>query len=156
VDEAHFLWPINAVRKRLSRPRRLEFIREIHDTAGIGIVLLTTPQHAELLHQCIQSNELWAPGQWDGRAQPFLLPEALDDADLEAIARWHGPDLADEAIAPLLAMAKSSEGYLGKMVKAIERARFFYASGGTIRAADILSAQRSMEESNLSLRRKLK
>lgn len=160
TDEAQRLWPTAAPGRtvRLPYPRRLEFMRDMYDTyipSQVGLVNLTTPQHAEMMHESITNHALWAPGQWEGRAQSFVLPETMTPAEIASIARWHGPELTDDAVEALTKMAASSEGYIGKMVKCIERARFFHSNGKTITRADVLGAARSMEEANLNLRGKI-
>jgi len=150
TDEAQRLWPTtNSRNGTMAYPRRLEFERDIYDMfipAQVGIVNLCTPQHSEMMSKALAKHELWAPGQWEGRAQGWAIPETMTDEELEGVARWHGPDLADNATGPLLDFAKSSEGYIGSMVKAIERAREFYAEGKTIRRADVVGAIKSIQE----------
>lgn len=150
IDEAQRLWPTVQQRKgRMAYPRRLEFIRDLYDAftpAQIGVVLLLTPQHSEMMSQALREHELWAPGQWDGRVHSFAIPETFTDAELEGIARWHGPDLADSAITPLIEFAKSSEGYVGAMVNIITRSRYFQKSGHEITAGNILGAIKDSTE----------
>jgi hypothetical protein len=133
IDEAHYLWPssLRGRSGRMAKPKRLEFVRELYDLAipaEIGVVLLQTPQVSDLMAEAIAAQECWAPGQWDGRADAVHLPEAMTDAELASIARWHEPALPDEALPVLIALAKASEGYVGKMVVAIKRARQLHGS----------------------------
>jgi hypothetical protein len=148
IDEAHYLWPSTVSRSgHLPKPKRLEFVRELYDLfipSQVGIVLLTTPQHADLMSRAISGHETWAPGQWDGRVLRFSLPDSMSDDELADVARWHGPDLAESALPLLVEFAKASEGYMGKMVRAIELARSFFGSENGISRDAVGGAIRHM------------
>lgn len=118
VDEGHNLW-----RSRFKTPARLEFLRRLRDQFGVCVAILATPQFTEHLAAALAGDAKWAPGQYDGRAEPYHLPETLKDADIEAVMRLHAPELEPHLIAELVSFAKRSHGYLGAAVNVISRAR---------------------------------
>lgn len=142
VDEAHYLWPSGSLRtgERI-KPKRIELLREFYDRdkpAELGIAISATEQFAQQMDDSLREHSAWAPGQWEGRAHRFVIPDALKTSELESIARWHGPDLEENAIPLLVDAAKVHQGYAGLMVNTIERARYFFASpGGKITADHI-------------------
>lgn len=136
VDEAHRLWP-NDWRHE---PKRIELLRDWWERLGLSIIILATDQYSEAVQDAMQSDR-WAPGQWVGRVQPFDLPEALEDVDLAAIAKHHAPDANDAVVAQLISHAKTSAGYCGAMVKAIERVRFRTGDDGKLTVEEVRKAQ---------------
>lgn len=145
VDEGHFLFPADT--RKDSKPRRLEFLRELFDMRGghQGIVILATPQYSLSLNILIERSPRWAPGQWDGRVVRFHCRDTMNDGELTEIARWHAPDAEPDAIGQLVLMAKATEGFAGKMVNAIKLARRRYAEKGVLTKRAILQAQAQME-----------
>jgi hypothetical protein len=143
VDEAHYLFPVETD----TRPKRLDFVREIFDMRGVrlGIVLLCSEQYSLAMQDMLNHNTKWAPGQWDGREIPFPLRDSLKDHELAAIARWHAPQADKEAIAYLVEMAKANEGYAGKAVNCIKLARQIYLEDGKLTVDSIRKAQGQME-----------
>lgn len=145
VDEGHFLWPVD----QKAKPKRIEFLRSAFDMfnpAQIGVVNLTTSQHSISMNLALANNKRWAPGQWEGRAIPFHLPEVVSDKDLAAVARYHAPDFDDGMIAALVLHAKATAGFCGAMVNAIELARFLAEQQGAkkVTANILLTAQKQM------------
>jgi AAA domain len=145
VDEGHFLWPAD----QKAKPKRIEFLRSSYDMfnpAQIGVVNLTTPQHSISMNLALANNKRWAPGQWEGRAIPFHLPEVVSDKDLADVARYHAPDFSDGMIAALVLHAKATAGFCGAMVNAIELARFLAEEKGEkkVSANTLLQAQAQM------------
>lgn len=148
VDEAHRLWPTDIK----SKPKRIEFLRSLHDMhnpAQIGVAVITTPQHTISMNIALdpkRGNERWAPGQWEGRAIPYHLPEIVSDADLRAVARHHAPDFAEGMIDALVMHAKATAGFCGAMVNAIELARDKAEARGLKKVTSdlLLEAQRQM------------
>lgn len=120
VDEGHRLWPADL----RHQPKRIEFLRDLWEKLGVSVIILATPQYSESLAQAMEDNPRWAPGQWDGRVQRFHLSDTMSDEDLAGIARHHLPDGTEAMIDQLVLQAKSSEGFAGSMVKAIQRAKF--------------------------------
>jgi hypothetical protein len=118
VDEGHNLW-----RSRHKTPSRLEFLRRLRDQHGVCVAILATPQFTEHLATALAGDSKWAPGQYDGRAEPYHLPETLKDADIDAVMRLHAPEFDDALITELVSFAKRSHGYLGAAVNVISRAR---------------------------------
>lgn len=146
VDEGHRLWP-NDLRRE---PKRIEFLRDLWERLGVSVVILATPQYSESLAQAMDDNPRWAPGQWDGRVQRFHLSDTMSDADLTAVAGHHLDKLETppcgnvrvQIIAQLVEQARSSEGFAGAMVKAIQRATFMaQMEGKALELAHIKSAQ---------------
>ena len=141
VDEAHRLWPADWHHE----PKRIELLRDWWERLGLSVIILATDQYAEAVQNAMQS-ERWAPGQWVGRVQPFDLPETLEDGDLAAVARHHAPDANEAVVAQLISHAKTSSGYCGAMVKAIERARFrTEATGGKLTVDEVREAQKQID-----------
>lgn len=140
VDEGHKLWPSDAH----SEPRRIEWLRDLHEMKGVAIVILATPQYSAALGEAMADNPRWAPGQWAGRTQAFDLPETMTSADLAAVARHYAPDASAEAVAQLVAHAQASEGFCGAMVAAIERARF-RTDGAPLTLEAVTEAQRLLD-----------
>ena len=123
VDEAHRLWPSNP----RTKPKRIEFLRSLVDAGKppkVSVIVIATEQFAESLEAALDKSSRWAPGQWQGRAQRWVLPETLSDAELASVARHHAPDAPEEAIRSLVLQAKASQGFCGIMVNTIRRARF--------------------------------
>jgi hypothetical protein len=123
VDEAHRLWPSNPKTK----PKRIEFLRSLVDAGKpprVSVIVIATEQFAESLEAALDQSTRWAPGQWQGRAQRWVLPETLSDAELDAVARHHAPDAPEEVLRSLVLQAKASQGFCGIMVNTIRRARF--------------------------------
>ena len=135
VDEAHFLWPID----KRSKPKRIEFLRGLYDMyipAEVSIVILASPQHTMNMNLALDEHNRWAPGQWDGRVIRYHLPDnkydgkgeivkyAMSDGDLRGVAKLHAPDFNEGMIEALVLNAKSTSGFCGAMVNAIELARF--------------------------------
>lgn len=126
VDEGHRLWPVDIK----SPPTRIEFLRDLWEQLGVAVVIMATPQYSASLARAMDENPRWAPGQWDGRVQRAHLADTMEDEDLRAVARYHAPDLSAPLIQQLVEQARSSEGFCGAMVKAIERVRFMAAEQG--------------------------
>lgn len=141
VDEAHRLWPSNP----RTKPKRIEFLRSLVDAGKppkVSVIVIATEQFAESLEAALDQSTRWAPGQWQGRAQRWVLPETLSDAELSAVARHHAPDAPKEAIDALVLQAKASQGFCGVMVNTIRRARFL--GKGKITADTVTRAQIQM------------
>ena len=119
LDEAHNVWQRGASRT----PVRLEFLRRLRDTFGVGVALMATPQFTEHLAASFRGDSKWAPGQYDGRVLTYHLPETLSDDDLAAVARHHAPEFETPLIDELVSFAKRSQGYCGAMVNLILRSR---------------------------------
>lgn len=138
VDEGHRLWPADL----RHRPDRIEFLRDLWERFGVSVIIMATPQYSESLGQAMDDNPRWAPGQWQGRVQRAHLPDAINDADLAAVARHHLPEGNTATITQLVDQAKASEGYCGAMVNAIRRARFMASiDGGPVTIDHIRTAQ---------------
>ena len=120
IDEAHNLWPEDL---QSVKPKRIEFIRHLRDSLGVGAVLLATEQFALAMEISKQHNARYAPGQLAGRLYQFQLRDAHTDREIRAIAALHCGNAADEALDGLVTFAKDEEGYLGQMVEAIAAAR---------------------------------
>lgn len=133
IDEAHNLWPADLVG---SKPVRIEFIRELRDSLGVGALNITTDQFALSMELAKRHSPRWAPGQFAGRIRQFRLRDKHTDKEVELIARLHaaGP-IAPEAVPLFRAFAQAEEGYLGVMVSAIKDARAEAGAGGVITAA---------------------
>jgi AAA domain len=148
LDEGHRLWPQDLKK----RPSRIEFLRSLYDArnpAQIGVAIITTPQHTISMNIALDpkaGNPRWAPGQWEGRAIPFHLPDVVSDADLRAVARHHAPDFADGMIDALVMHAKATQGFCGAMVNAIELAREKADNRGSKKVTPdiLLAAQKQM------------
>jgi hypothetical protein len=145
MDEGHHLWPLDSKAK----PSRIEFLRslyDLHNPAQIGVVVITTPQHTISMNLALAKNLRWAPGQWEGRAIPFHLPDIVSDADLRAVAKHHASDFSDGMIEALVLHAKATAGFCGAMVNAIELARFKTEARGLTKVTDniLLEAQKQM------------
>lgn len=120
VDEAHNLWPENL---HSVKPKRVEFIRHLRDSLGVGSVLLTTEQFALSMEISKTHNARYAPGQLAGRRYQFELRDAHTDKEIRAIAALHCGNVTDDALDGLVTFAKAEEGYLGQMIEAIAAAR---------------------------------
>lgn len=120
VDEAQDIWP-----SRLElKPKRVEFLRSIHDLKphGVSLLLLSTIQAADALREALQVNTRWAPGQWQGRRIPYHLPDFMPHRDLIAVAKHYAPDWSPAMLEVIVDAAASSDGLLGFMVHTIELA----------------------------------
>lgn len=120
VDEAHNLWPADP----RSKPERIELLRSLHDTLGIGQLWLTTGQFSQLLAEALDDNPRWAPGQLVGRMTTFEVPKSATKDELIALARMRaGTGTPDAVLDSLVTEAVRSEGYIGSLIALIERAR---------------------------------
>jgi hypothetical protein len=117
-DEAHFLMPPEPDMK----PVRLEWVRELCGIRSVSAMLLVTKQFADAMQKAMAVNTTWAPGQLIGRMPYWELPDALSDEDIGAIVKTHAPKASEPAVRAFVAFAKSSEGYVGAMVNAIQLA----------------------------------
>jgi DNA transposition AAA+ family ATPase len=86
IDEAQGVWPQDLV---TAKPIRLDFVRELRDSLGIGSVLIVTDQFALALELAVQNNTRYAPGQVAGRRDQYKLRDAHTDAEVRAIAKLH-------------------------------------------------------------------
>jgi hypothetical protein len=120
IDEAHNLWPEDL---QSAKPKRVELIRHLRDSLGVGSVLLTTEQFALAMELSKQHNVRYAPGQLAGRRYQFELHDVHTDGEIRAIAALHCGNATAQALDGLLTFAKAEEGYLGQMVEAIANAR---------------------------------
>jgi len=138
-DEAQNLWPGDL---RDSKPARAEYVRELHDSTGVGSMLITTEQFALSMEIAKQRNTRYAPGQLFGRIRSFTTTDKHTDAEIKAIAKLHVGKADADAIHALVLFAKAQEGYLGAMVQAARRARVATTAAGndTVTAADIAKA----------------
>ncbi len=140
LDEAHKLLP----RDLRQRPDRLEDLRSYLDRFGVSVILGTTPQFAQMVSAMVTladtGESFWRPGQHIGRRQAYDLPETLRDEDLAAIASWHAPSLTERMVCELVTWAKTDPGYIGTMVKIIERAAH-QADGGKITQGELEDAK---------------
>ncbi len=139
VDEAHNLWPSDLAD---AKPVRAEYLRELRDSLGLGIMLITTEQFALSLALAVQHNTRWAPGQFLGRRAQFKLSDIHTDVEIRSIAKLHGQGLLPDAALPILVeFAKAEEGYLGAMVTAIRQGlRVATANGRTLGLDDVAAA----------------
>lgn len=146
LDEAHNLWPTDIGD---AKPVRAEFVRELRDCLGVGALLIVTDQFALSLEMAKQSNKRWAPGQFLGRRRPFKLRDSHSDKEIASIARLHAGQIAEDALAGLVAFAKADEGYLGAMVNAVKSARSAAnarrGEGAPIEAAEVADATRALQ-----------
>jgi DNA transposition AAA+ family ATPase len=138
VDEAHNLWPSDLTD---TKPIRAEYLRELRDSLGLGVMLITTEQFALSLALAVQHNTRWAPGQFLGRRAQFKLSDIHTDAEILGIARLHGRALLPDAALPLFVeFAKAEEGYLGAMVTAIRQTLRVADAEGTKPTLEIVAA----------------
>lgn len=140
VDEGHRLWPSDWRHE----PKRIELLRDWWERLGLSIIILSTEQsYVEALSAAMQSQR-WAPGQWVGRVQPFDLADTLPDDELAAVARHHIANANNAVVAQCVSFAKTSAGYIGAMVRAIERAQF-REDGKALTVDAIKDAQRQVD-----------
>jgi DNA transposition AAA+ family ATPase len=142
VDEAHNLWPENL---QSIKPKRVEFIRHLRDSLGVGAVLLTTEQFALAMEISKTQNARYAPGQLAGRRYQFELRDAHSDKEIRAIAALHCGNATDEALDGLVTFAKAEEGYLGQMVEAIAAARRLAGQRDTITPTHVAVATKQQQ-----------
>jgi len=145
IDEAHNLWPEDL---QSVKPKRIEFIRHLRDSLGVGAVLLTTEQFALAMELSKQHNARYAPGQLAGRRYQFELRDAHTDREIRAIAALHCGNATDDALDGLLTFAKAEQGYLGQMVEAIAAARHLTGNHNSpITATHVAIATRKQQTS---------
>jgi hypothetical protein len=145
VDEAHALWPEDL---QSVKPKRIEFIRHLRDSLGVGAVLLTTEQFALAMEISKQHNARYAPGQLAGRRYQFELRDAHTDREIRAIAALHCGNATEHAIDGLVTFAKAEEGYLGQMIEAIAAARHLAGNHNSpITATHVAVATRKQQTS---------
>ncbi len=143
IDEAHNLWPENL---QSIKPKRVEFIRHLRDSLGVGAVLLTTEQFALAVEISKAHNARYAPGQLAGRRYQFELRDAHTDREIRAIAALHCGNATDDALDGLVTFAKAEEGYLGIMIEAIAAARHLAGNHSTpITATHVAVATRQQQ-----------
>lgn len=127
IDEGHRLWPSDL----RNEPKRIEWLRDLWELQGVTVIILATPQYSETFDEAMRDARYgWASGQWDGRIQRYHLADTMTDNDLATVARHHLPTGTPEIITTLVDQAKSSEGFCGAMVKAIQRAKFIASETG--------------------------
>jgi DNA transposition AAA+ family ATPase len=144
IDEAHNLWPEDL---QSVKPKRIEFIRHLRDSLGVGAVLLTTDQFALAMELSKQHNARYAPGQLAGRRYQFELRDAHTDREIRAIAALHCGNATDEALDGFVTFAKA-EGYLGQMVEVIAAARHLAGNQNSpITATHVAVATRKQQTS---------
>lgn len=128
IDEGHRLWtgdPAN------SDPKRIEFVRNIKDTLGVGFVVLWTEQGALNLEIAKQQNTRYAPGQFAGRRYQFKLRDAHSDSEIHDILLLHSGNVTKDALKRLMEFTKTEEGYLGAGIEAVINARLLAGNGAS-------------------------
>lgn len=121
-DEAHNLWP--PATNRHTVPKRLNFIRDlVLDKVGCGCAFVSTPQSYKRIREDFLERTGYAIEQWDGRVgAPLCLPNELPKEDLAAVGLHLCPEIGEQQLWYLVDLAVASEGYLGRMVRFLQRA----------------------------------
>jgi DNA transposition AAA+ family ATPase len=145
IDEAHKLWPKDVEN---AQPLRIEFVRELSDQLGVSFVLLSTDQFAAAMELAKEKNARYSPGQIAGRRYQFQLRDVHTDKEIRLIAALHAGSATDDALEALGTFARSEEGYLGIMVKAVRNARRLAGASATITAAHVASAIKQQQVSD--------
>lgn len=149
IDEAHNLWPEDL---QSVKPKRIEFIRHLRDSLGVGSLLLTTEQFALAMELSKQHNARYAPGQLAGRRYQFELRDVHTAGEIRAIAALHSVNATDEALDGLVTFAKAEEGYLGQMVEAIAAARHLAGNHNAAITATHVAVATRQQQTNSRIR----
>jgi hypothetical protein len=128
LDEGHHLFPQRNM--RLAVPHRINWVRTQLVNMDVPVAVLTTPQFTKSQEQLVR-NGGWSSEQLIGRIGQYTqLPDALDEKDLEAVAKHWLPSGNAKTIRLLITYAQSSEKYLQGIESLVCRARFQSAKAG--------------------------
>jgi hypothetical protein len=123
LDEAHYLIPQNY--SSGSAPTRLNWVRgEIVDR-NLPVALAVTPQSFKPALSRFVKKTGYTMEQFLGRNfLTCVLPEALTEDDMIAVARIHSPELDGDALGYIANEARLSQNYLQAVEAISRRARF--------------------------------
>ena len=140
LDEGHFLAPVNFT--AATPPHRLNWVRTEIVDRGLPLAVSATPQAFKGAIDRFVKKTRYDMAQFFGRE--FLcsvLPEALSESDLIAVARIHFPGLGENALGYIANEARLSQNYLQAVEAIARRARFLSSKrGGGIKLKDIQAA----------------
>jgi DNA transposition AAA+ family ATPase len=123
ADEAHFLWP--SYYSRNTTPMRLNWLRTQITDRDCPLVLVTTPQDFAHRAEKFVKHTGFNAAQFTGRTMRTVrLPDALDTADLIAVAKKHFPELSENYLRLIAAKAMQSESYLAAVQQIAKLARY--------------------------------
>ena len=122
VDQFHAVLP---VRSQRDWPERIEKLMDWHDSRGVAIVGIATPQWGTQL-AALKRNTNYRSGQAEGRMRIFPLRETLTETELGAVAKSRAPWLNDAATNVLVRYTQQHGGYCGSMMSALARASVIY------------------------------
>lgn len=113
------------VRSQRDWPERIEKLMDWHDSRGVAIVGIATPQWGTQL-AALKRNTNYRSGQAEGRMRIFPLRETLTETELGAVAKSRAPWLNDAATKLLVTYTQQHGGYCGSMMSALARGDVIY------------------------------
>lgn len=123
-DEAHYLFPQRFT--RATPPSRLNWVRSAIVDHELPCAFVATPQTFHHAAGEFVRKTGYVLGQMTGRiARTVVLPSALADEDLEAVARVHLPEIDQELLQLVVLAASASESYLKGVENVARLARYF-------------------------------
>jgi hypothetical protein len=129
IDEADHLWPRTI--RPIKAPARIEWINTALKNRDIPVAMVGTYKFSECITVFSQKCKVWASEQFAGRlAEHTKLPSELSDEDLRAIALHLVPGASEGMLMLLAAVAKTSEGYVATIERAVQKAMFLAQQQG--------------------------
>jgi hypothetical protein len=132
LDEAANLYPSHNY--RLARPSRISWLMTGLINQGASVALLVTPQFFNTQADYMEKSG-WAAAQFLGRIEKYVaLPDTLDIADLEKVARAWLPHGNQRSIEVLADVANLSQKYLAAIEHTVKQAIYLARQDGRDRA----------------------
>jgi hypothetical protein len=123
LDEGHFLAPLSFT--ATTPPHRLNWVRTEIVDRGLPLAISMTPQAFKGAIDRFVKKTRYDMTQFFGRDfLPCVLPEALSEADLIAVARIHFRELSENALGYIANEARLAQSYLQAVEAIARRARF--------------------------------
>jgi hypothetical protein len=128
-DEAHFLLPQRMTATTL--PARLNWLRTQIIDRKLPVAIVTTPQAFSHAVNKFTKTTGYNFEQLLGRiAHAAALPDSLGQEDLMAIAKFHGPELAEPLLKIIVGKSLQQQIYIAAVENIIRRARWNAARAG--------------------------
>jgi hypothetical protein len=122
LDEAHFLIPQSYA--LTTAPARLNWVRTEIVDRGLPVAMVVTPQAFLPALTRFAKRTGYTMEQFFGRNfRTVLLPDALSEADMVAVAKIHAPEFEEDYLPLIADLAAVSENYLQAVEAIIKLAR---------------------------------